>query len=120
MKLATFERDGKVSFGSVRDGLVFDFRASVGPGETLRDYLPAGLSVWQGMEDAALRDDRVPLDAVKLLAPVPNARKYLGLGGNYSSHMEEAAKAGFVRPRCSGTWPANVCEPARTNEASSS
>jgi len=86
MRLVSFLRNGCVSFGSVEGDSVLDFGAIVPPGSTLRDFLPLGLPVWQALAREVTSKDRIALSRVTLLAPVPNARRYLALGGNYASH----------------------------------
>ena len=41
----------------------------------------------------------LPLDQVRLEAPVPDAAKYLAIGMNYHDHAEEAARAGVPVPK---------------------
>ncbi|HVW71474.1 MAG TPA: fumarylacetoacetate hydrolase family protein [Steroidobacteraceae bacterium] len=97
MRLVSFLRNGLASFGCVEGDAVLDFGATAPANATLRDYLPLGLPVWKALAGAVGSRDRVPLSQVTLLAPVPNARKFLALGGNYAAHAAEAARAGIVR-----------------------
>jgi 2-keto-4-pentenoate hydratase/2-oxohepta-3-ene-1,7-dioic acid hydratase in catechol pathway len=97
MKLVSFLRGQRASFGCVEAGEVLDFGASAPVGATLRDYLPLGLPVWKALAGAVTPKDRIALREVTLLAPVPNARKFLALGGNYESHLAEAKRVGIVR-----------------------
>ncbi len=102
MKLVSFLRDGHASFGAsfgcVEDGQVLDF-ANVADGyRSLLECLPGGLPLWRSLANRVASEDRVPLADVTLLAPVPNARKFLALGGNYASHAAEAERAGIHRP----------------------
>jgi 2-keto-4-pentenoate hydratase/2-oxohepta-3-ene-1,7-dioic acid hydratase in catechol pathway len=99
MKLASFLRDGKASFGCVEGEMVLDFGPALPPGTTLRDCLPHGLAHWQALVSAVPASDRIALASVKLLAPIPNARKVLGLGGNYAAHAAEAERKGIFRPK---------------------
>lgn len=98
MKLVSFLRDGTASFGCLEGGMIWDFGPGVAPGTTLRDCLPGGLAYWQSLAADVAPKDRVPLADVVLTAPIPNARKFLGLGGNYTSHAAEAEaeRAGIV------------------------
>lgn len=97
MKLASFLRDGVATFGCVEGDELLDFGPLLAPGVTLRDILPAGLPVWQALAAAVPAQDRLRLEPALLLAPVPNARKFLGLGGNYAAHAAEAERAGIHR-----------------------
>ena len=42
---------------------------------------------------------RVPLQDVRLLAPIPRPGKYLAIGMNYRKHIEEGAKLGIEEPK---------------------
>lgn len=97
MRLVSFLRGGAASFGCVEGEAILDFGPYAEPGATLRDCLPGGLALWRSLAAKVGSGDRVPRADVILLAPVPNARKFLSLGGNYASHAEEAEKAGFRR-----------------------
>lgn len=98
MKLISFIRDGRESFGCVEEDRVFDFGPYLGPGATLRAYLPLGLALFRLVRDAVRPADILPLDRAMLRAPVPDARKFLSLGGNYAGHVKEAEAAGIKRP----------------------
>lgn len=103
MRLVSFRRGDGTSFGCVEGDEILDFGPSQPAGTTLRDCLPGGLPLFRALVDAVSRDDRLPFDRSLLLAPIPNARKYLGLGGNYASHARQAEAAGIVRG-ASQTW----------------
>ena len=70
-----------------------------------RDDAPAGVRQLLALGEGGLAwarsdragDRRISLKSTELQAPVPNPRKYLALGGNYPSHLAEAAKAGVTR-----------------------
>lgn len=100
MKLATFRHRGEVAAGVVVDGAVVPFSA-IAPDlpatlETLLDRGPDAL--------AALRErlprarGGVPLARVALLAPIRHPRKFLGIGLNYTSHLEEFVAKGNPAP----------------------
>ena len=97
MRLISFLRDGRTAFGCIEGDHALDFRAAGAPFASLRDCLPGGLDLWRSLAAAVTDEDRVPLDQVELIAPVPDARNYLALGGNYRAHAEEAERAGIVR-----------------------
>lgn len=103
MKLVSFRRDGVPTFGCVEDQAFLDFGALLGPHVTLRDTLPAGLALWRALASAVPTADRLPFRAEDLLPPIPNPRKFLGLGGNYASHAAEAESAGIKRAETQ-TW----------------
>lgn len=104
MRLVSFLRDGRPSFGCVEGDRILDFGPQHDPTTTLRDILPDGLPAWRALADGVAAADRVSLADHVLLAPVPNARKYLALGGNYASHAEEVFRRFGVRHPPGQVW----------------
>jgi 2-keto-4-pentenoate hydratase/2-oxohepta-3-ene-1,7-dioic acid hydratase in catechol pathway len=97
MKLITYSRNGEISFGILADNGVIDVR-SVCPGPdapgSLQELLQKGPAFLAELTDSA--EDFLPVDSVKLLAPIPRPPKVLALAGNYSEHIAEASlKRGF-------------------------
>lgn len=91
MKLTTFEYSGKRRIGIVEGKLVFDL-AMLAPGlpHTMEEFLTCGADGMALARDALKRArDGIALADVQLCAPVPNPRKFLGIGGNFRSHVEE-------------------------------
>jgi 2-keto-4-pentenoate hydratase/2-oxohepta-3-ene-1,7-dioic acid hydratase in catechol pathway len=86
MKLVTFvEADKAARPGLVVDGGVIDLAV-----EGFKDSLaflaaPASVQV-----DVARSKATVPMDRVKLLAPVPNPPRIFGIGVNYAEHAKES------------------------------
>ncbi|KJK22554.1 hypothetical protein UB46_20685 [Burkholderiaceae bacterium 16] len=101
MKLLSFEHDGRPRIGVLHRGTIVDMTEAV-PGRKLGmiDLLKMGEA---GIALAARAETgdapRIPLEAVRLLAPVPRPGKYLGVGGNFESHLQEAAHLGLKRPQ---------------------
>jgi len=101
MKLLSFEHDGRPRIGVLHRGTIVDMTEAV-PGRELGmiDLLKMGEA---GIALAARAETgdapRIPLEAVRLLAPVPRPGKYLGVGGNFESHLQEAAHLGLKRPQ---------------------
>ena len=97
MKLVTYSRSGFVSCGILVGSGVIDI-PSVWPGpnppRSVKEILQAGqdclgkLAVLSGIDRCP-----IPLDSVKLLAPVPRPDKVIGLAGNYSEHIRESGLA---------------------------
>jgi 2,4-diketo-3-deoxy-L-fuconate hydrolase len=94
MRLYTFERDGASHVGAERgDGFV-----------DLTHRFPTMLDLIRGGGDALMAARRivdaatqtVPLDAVRLRAPIPRPGKILCSGLNYRSHIEEEPGATFL------------------------
>ena len=92
MKLATFEAGGAPQLGVVTDDRIVPLNAAA-PG------LPEGMigliAAWRGLErevrrltDAAA--GAVPLDSVRLLAPIRRPGKIMAIGLNYADHIAES------------------------------
>ncbi len=94
MKLATYSKEGSVSCGILTgEGLIDIISAWDGadPPRSVREILergPACLDKLAGLEKSA--GELIPLDSVKLLAPIPRPGKILALAGNYVEHIKEA------------------------------
>ncbi|MBT2303013.1 fumarylacetoacetate hydrolase family protein [Variovorax paradoxus] len=97
MKLATFRHQGALKIGVVEGADVADVTAQPGAPAGLRELLARGADGLAWMRQAMQESPRLPLAQVQLCAPIPAPQKFLGLGGNYASHLAEAAKAGIVR-----------------------
>lgn len=96
MKYASFEVEGRQSWGAVVDGRVYDLGASgADVAATLRDSIAAGAlsdSLVEGLEPVAAESD------VTFLPAVPNPAKIICVGVNYRSHLEETGKAEVGAP----------------------
>jgi len=100
MKLVTYSRDGIVSCGALTDRNIVDIPSSwqgSNPPTSIREILERGpLCLDQVRRLLESARETIPLDSVKLLAPIPRPNKILALAGNYSEHIKEAAlKRGF-------------------------
>ncbi len=92
MRLATYTRAGRESYGAILPGGVCDVPAlwPEGP-KTLLRALQAGPDMLQKIEAlAAGTKTLLPLEAVNLLAPIPAPPKVIGLAGNFVEHIREA------------------------------
>lgn len=105
MKLARYSLDGQTRIGIVRQDQVFDL-ATLLPAApaTIREVLAAGAPLRAQITQALARASADAkgghaLSAVHLLAPVPDAQKYMAIGMNYQDHAEEARKAGMPIPK---------------------
>jgi hypothetical protein len=97
MKLVTFRHEGTQKIG-VFDGTdIANVSNQPGVPASLRELLDRGPDGLIWMRQAAAASPRVALANVQLCAPIPAPQKFLGLGGNYASHLAEAAKIGLVR-----------------------
>jgi 2-keto-4-pentenoate hydratase/2-oxohepta-3-ene-1,7-dioic acid hydratase in catechol pathway len=97
MKLASFHHLGTLRFGVVRNDEIADLSEQAGAPAGLRELLARGDEGMAWLQAALAGAPRVALSGVRLAAPIPAPQKFLGLGGNYASHLEEAAKVGLVR-----------------------
>ena len=100
MKLASFHHLGTLRFGVVRNDDVADLSEQPGAPAGLRELLARGDEGMAWLHAALAEAPRalyLPMADLRLAAPIPAPRKFLGLGGNYASHLEEAAKVGLVR-----------------------
>ncbi len=91
MKLATYRYRKGESYGAVRDDGIVDVPAAWpdGPG-SLVAAIAAGQAALSRIADvAAAANAATPLDAVTLLAPVPQPAKVIGLAVNYLEHHRE-------------------------------
>ncbi len=95
MKLATFQRNGTVSWGAVVDGGIVDLGRRLGERYgCLREALePDGLAALAGA--AAGQGADVPLEEAELLPVIPDPEKIFCIGTNYEEHR---AETGRVKP----------------------
>lgn len=99
MKLATFTYQGRTAIGCVIDGAVVDFSTDSRLPRDMIGLLNAGAEALDATRNLIRKaTNRIPLDAVRLEAPVLAPRKFLGLGGSYESHLAEVAHLGVTRP----------------------
>ena len=133
MRLCRFESGGRVEVGLYRDdsvivlgAAVVAYNAATGhsvplpEGDDLLASLPpagsglAEIAAWVetlGPGSAARGDLETPVDAVKLLVPIPRPPKILLLAGNYAAHVIE--RGGTVAERVE-TFPYVFMKPPST------
>ena len=89
MKLATFSHDGTTRIGLVDGDEVVDLAAAA-PGlpRDMLGFLEAGPEALATAH--AARGARLPLDAVRLEAPIARPPKFLAVGLNYADHVAES------------------------------
>ncbi|MHC4206782.1 MAG: fumarylacetoacetate hydrolase family protein [Planctomycetota bacterium] len=94
MKLATYSKEGSVSCGILTDEGLIDIVSEwqdSNPPRSVKEIFergPACLEKLAGLEKST--EGFIPLDSVKLLAPIPRPGKILALAGNYVEHIKEA------------------------------
>ncbi len=90
MKLVTFCQDNYSGLGWVIDDYLIDARADPALPNTMIEFLAAGESALAQLRALAESGaGRLPLNSVKLVAPVPKPGKYLAVGLNYREHIDE-------------------------------
>lgn len=94
MKLATFVHEGRQSFGVACAGGICDIPSLWADGpHTVLEALQGGPgSLDRIAAIAAKASGVIPTEDVRLLTPVPDARKVIGLAGNYVKHIAESGK----------------------------
>ncbi|MEA2810279.1 MAG: hypothetical protein QOJ17_4420 [Rhodospirillaceae bacterium] len=97
MKLATFRHQGSQRIGVVDGVDIADVSGWPGAPASLRELLDRDTEGLTWIRQVAGASPRLALADVQLCAPIPAPQKFLGLGGNYASHLAEAAKVGVVR-----------------------
>jgi 2-keto-4-pentenoate hydratase/2-oxohepta-3-ene-1,7-dioic acid hydratase in catechol pathway len=98
MKLARFTVDGHTRLGKVVGDHVVDLTAAVPEiGHSMRLLLAQFDSLRATLE--AVETPTFPLAGVTLEAPIADSSKYLAIGMNYQSHVDEAEAAGVTAPK---------------------
>ncbi len=93
MKLITYLKDDSISCGILIQKQIIDIRASwqgTNPPRSIKEILQKGPSCLDKL--TKLIDSKkqlIPLDSVKLLAPIPRPGKVIALAGNYAEHIIE-------------------------------
>jgi len=94
MKLITYSRNRSISCGILADEGVIDIPSAwpwSNPPRSVKEILQRGPSCLAKLAELAdSADGFIPLDSLKLLAPIPRPPKVLALAGNYSEHIAEA------------------------------
>ena len=95
MKLVTYLHDGNVSCGILTERGIVDIPSSwksKNPPRSMKEILDRGPSCLEPLRRTAeTAGQTMPLDAIRLLAPIPRPGKILALAGNYSEHIKEAS-----------------------------
>jgi 2-keto-4-pentenoate hydratase/2-oxohepta-3-ene-1,7-dioic acid hydratase in catechol pathway len=95
MKLITYRRNQDVSCGILTDEGIIDIPSvwqGPNPPRTVKEVLERGSSCLSKLAQLVRRrrgDTLTPPESVKLLAPIPQPGKVIGLAGNYAEHIKE-------------------------------
>jgi 2-keto-4-pentenoate hydratase/2-oxohepta-3-ene-1,7-dioic acid hydratase in catechol pathway len=110
VRLVTYESDRGPRAGVLRDGSVIDaWDALGGDGSSLRELLAAGrVGELEGADGEA-----TPLGEARLLCPIPDPQKLIGIGLNYADHAAE----GRTEPPSSPTFFAKFANALRPDGA---
>ncbi len=102
MKYVTFRRDGELGVGRLSgDGAAIEVLSAT------RETLWQGVSNLIGNESGRFSGERVAVDQVSLLAPIPRPRRsIICVGKNYVAHAEEFSGSGFDSSAAQGAIPA--------------
>jgi 2-keto-4-pentenoate hydratase/2-oxohepta-3-ene-1,7-dioic acid hydratase in catechol pathway len=92
MKLVSFERNGKGSFGAVVDGGVVDLHAALDGRYADLKALIAADAFAEAAQVLLTRKADYALDSVDLLPVIPNPNKIVCIGLNYAEHVRETGK----------------------------
>jgi 2-keto-4-pentenoate hydratase/2-oxohepta-3-ene-1,7-dioic acid hydratase in catechol pathway len=87
MKLYTFEVNGQQRLGAEQNGRLVDLQTVAGDMLALVKAGPEALAAARRRLEQA--SESIPIDQVRLLAPIPRPGKILCSGLNYRSHVEE-------------------------------
>jgi len=98
MKLARYTHDGRTRIGVVVGQQVIDLhRIAPSAPATIREVLAAGPALREAIASALVNaPPGLPLEAVRLETPVPDAQKYMAIGLNYRDHIDESERAGAM------------------------
>ena len=91
MRLVSFQNNGHTDAGLLRDELVFPLKNLGFPDAV--SFIASGAKEHERVEGwlkQASSRDLIPLDSVKLAAPIPRPSKILCIGLNYRDHAEES------------------------------
>jgi 2-keto-4-pentenoate hydratase/2-oxohepta-3-ene-1,7-dioic acid hydratase in catechol pathway len=101
MKLARYTLGDRTTIGVIVGERVIELATVLPePPRSIPEVLAAGHPLLERIT-VALRDAGagVPLEEVRLEAPIPRPQKYLAIGMNYQDHAEEAQRAGIPIPK---------------------
>lgn len=88
MKLARFYYQGKIGIGAVTEESIIPAWSVKELPQDMSAFLAAGRDAW-ALLASKTGEPEIPLQEVRLLAPVASPQKFLGVGLNYADHIEE-------------------------------
>jgi 2-keto-4-pentenoate hydratase/2-oxohepta-3-ene-1,7-dioic acid hydratase in catechol pathway len=116
MKLVTFDHAGQTKPGVLKDNLIVDLAAAglpTGRHGDLLEILRGGQKMTEALRAAANDQDAItiPLESVRLRAPVIEPGKIIGIGLNYIDHCREANLQVPKVPVLFAKFPSSVVGP---------
>lgn len=109
MKLVTYSSvSGPRSAAWRADGYVDLNQADSSLPSTLADLIAQGPELMERAKRAAAQGKAIPEGSVKLLAPIPNPHKVIGIGLNYADHAREAGATPPAEPICFSKFTTSV------------
>lgn len=101
----------QAAVGALRGDQVFPVSAD-GQAPTMKDLIDAGASTWQrASRDAQESTEGVPLESVRLMAPISNPRKVVAIGLNYMDHCREQNVEPPKRPLVFAKFTSSIIGP---------
>ncbi|HWQ04350.1 MAG TPA: fumarylacetoacetate hydrolase family protein [Longilinea sp.] len=108
MKLVTFEKANRRGVGKFTNNAIVDLTAAGLPA-SMREFIAGGPS--NLLRAAAITAPTLPLDEVRLLAPVPDPQKIVAIGLNYMDHCREQNVAVPTSPLVFAKFPSSIIGP---------
>lgn len=110
MRLATYRGSGGARVGLVHDGGIVDLAELGVAAVDMIDLLRGSLEALTAAPGGGLPRG-VPIDTVRLLAPIPRPGKIIGVGRNYGAHAAEGGLEAQAKPRLFTKVPSSVTGP---------
>jgi 2-keto-4-pentenoate hydratase/2-oxohepta-3-ene-1,7-dioic acid hydratase in catechol pathway len=119
MKLVTFDAGQGPRLGVLVDKHVVDLAQATGKLPTdMRSFLELGKSGMElarsVVEQGITTKQAMPLDGVKVMAPIPNPSKVVAIGQNYMDHCREQNVEPPTTPIIFAKFPTSVIGPGET------
>lgn len=108
MKLVTYETAGRRGVGALKNDAVIDL-TTAGLPSSMREFIAAGSDAL--VKAAAINAPLLPLEGLRLLAPVPDPQKVVAIGLNYMDHCREQNVAVPTNPLVFAKFPSSIIGP---------
>lgn len=108
MKLVTYQIAGRQGVGALKDDAVIDLTAAGLPA-SMRELIAGGTALLA--KAALIESPLLPLQGLRLLAPVPDPQKVVAIGLNYMDHCREQNVAVPAQPVVFAKFPSAIIGP---------